>query len=169
MRLAGCVSRGGGTQHAKPLASPETVLPWSPSCRYPIEELAAEGDFIDSTFLLLHGELPSKQEKQLFEREIKYHTLVGHRTPALVLLPPLLRRRLKLFLAPTVWEAVCEKALTKHPGCQPAGARWAGSAHHQMRANVALPSSPSPSGTFTCPLTCRLDRLSQQPAARTAP
>lgn len=29
--------------------------------RYPIEELAAEGDFIDSTFLLLHGELPSKQ------------------------------------------------------------------------------------------------------------
>ena len=28
---------------------------------YPIEELAAEGDFIDSTFLLLHGELPSKQ------------------------------------------------------------------------------------------------------------
>ena len=46
-------------------------------CSYPIEELAAEGDFIDSTFLLLHGELPSKQEKQLFEREIKYHTLVG--------------------------------------------------------------------------------------------
>lgn len=44
--------------------------------RYPIEELAAEGDFIDSTFLLLHGELPSKAEKQLFEREIKYHTLV---------------------------------------------------------------------------------------------
>ncbi|PRW59347.1 citrate (Si)-synthase [Chlorella sorokiniana] len=43
---------------------------------YPIEELAAEGDFIDSTFLLLHGELPSKQEKALFEREIKYHTLV---------------------------------------------------------------------------------------------
>jgi citrate synthase len=30
-------------------------------CSYPIEELAAEGDFIDSTFLLLHGELPSKQ------------------------------------------------------------------------------------------------------------
>lgn len=43
---------------------------------FPIEELAAEGDFIDSTFLLLHGELPSKQEKALFEREIKYHTLV---------------------------------------------------------------------------------------------
>jgi citrate synthase len=52
-------------------------LPPPPHPRsYPIEELAAEGDFIDSTFLLLHGELPSKQEKALFEREIKYHTLV---------------------------------------------------------------------------------------------
>ena len=86
----------------------------APYNRYPIEELAAEGDFIDSAFLLLHGELPSKQvrawvggwvlgsflcrcallcpmppcvnrcagilfqlqEKSLFERELKYHTLV---------------------------------------------------------------------------------------------
>jgi hypothetical protein len=49
-------------QH-EPTAStllPALPLPL-PSRRYPIEELAAEGDFIDSTFLLLHGELPSKQ------------------------------------------------------------------------------------------------------------
>ena len=26
--------------------------------------------------MLLHGELPSKAEKALFEREVKYHTLV---------------------------------------------------------------------------------------------
>ncbi|KAK2077381.1 hypothetical protein QBZ16_004226 [Prototheca wickerhamii] len=43
---------------------------------YPIEELAAEGDMLDSTFLLLHGELPSKVEKRVFGREIKMHSLV---------------------------------------------------------------------------------------------
>lgn len=43
-------------------SSPELNSRPTPSPdRYPIEELAAEGDFIDSTFLLLHGELPSKQ------------------------------------------------------------------------------------------------------------
>lgn len=45
------------TDTPKPHALHHTLPPSS----YPIEELAAEGDFIDSTFLLLHGELPSKQ------------------------------------------------------------------------------------------------------------
>ncbi|GAB4816822.1 hypothetical protein N2152v2_003868 [Parachlorella kessleri] len=43
---------------------------------FPIEEIASEGDFMDASFLLLHGELPSKAEKAAFEREIKLHTLV---------------------------------------------------------------------------------------------
>lgn len=43
---------------------------------YPIEELASEGDFYDSAFLLLHGELPDRMEKLAFEREIKGHSLV---------------------------------------------------------------------------------------------
>jgi citrate synthase len=55
--------------------TPTPVTTLAP-CRYAIEELATEGDFIDSTFLLLHGDLPNKQEKQMFERELKYHTLV---------------------------------------------------------------------------------------------
>ena len=29
---------------------------------YPIEELAAEGDFLEACYLLIHGELPSKAE-----------------------------------------------------------------------------------------------------------
>ncbi|KAL4521631.1 hypothetical protein Ndes2437B_g07799 [Nannochloris sp. 'desiccata'] len=44
---------------------------------YPIEELASKGDFYDSAFLLLHGELPDRQEKIAFEHDLKMHTLVN--------------------------------------------------------------------------------------------
>ena len=53
--------------------------PVSPSSRaagYPIEQLASEGDFYDSAFLLLNGDLPDRAEKAAFEGEIKRHTLV---------------------------------------------------------------------------------------------
>lgn len=43
---------------------------------YPIEELAQKGDFLDSTYLLLHGELPGLKAKKAFEREITRHTLI---------------------------------------------------------------------------------------------
>ncbi|GBF96378.1 citrate (Si)-synthase [Raphidocelis subcapitata] len=42
----------------------------------PIEQLADKGDFADSAYLLLHGELPTKIQKRKFEIEIKTHTLV---------------------------------------------------------------------------------------------
>lgn len=46
---------------------------------YRIEELAAHGDFYDSSYLLLHGELPDTQEKNMFVKEITYHTLVNEK------------------------------------------------------------------------------------------
>lgn len=43
---------------------------------YPIEDLAERGDFMDTTFLLLFGELPSLQEKENFENDVKRHSLI---------------------------------------------------------------------------------------------
>ena len=38
--------------------------------RYTVAELADKGDFMDATFLLLHGELPDKKQKQKFAKVI---------------------------------------------------------------------------------------------------
>jgi citrate synthase len=46
------------------------------STGYPIEQLASQGDFYDSAFLLLHGELPDRQEKAAFRHDITTHSLV---------------------------------------------------------------------------------------------
>ena len=43
---------------------------------YPIEELAAHSDFMEVSYLLLNGELPSAAEKKKFERDIVMHTMV---------------------------------------------------------------------------------------------
>jgi citrate synthase len=43
---------------------------------YPIEQLAESSDFMEVCFLLLEGHLPSKPEKEAFERAITYHTMV---------------------------------------------------------------------------------------------
>ena len=43
---------------------------------YPIEELAEKSDFMEVSYLLLHGELPSPSEKKAFERSITLHTMV---------------------------------------------------------------------------------------------
>ncbi|CAL8468580.1 g8120 [Coccomyxa elongata] len=43
---------------------------------YDIEQLAEEGDFLDSAYLLLMGELPNAQQKTQFEKDITMHTLV---------------------------------------------------------------------------------------------
>jgi citrate synthase len=43
---------------------------------YPIEELAEKSDFMEVSFLLLHGELPTAEQKKKFERDITYHTMV---------------------------------------------------------------------------------------------
>lgn len=43
---------------------------------YPIDQLAENSDFMEVCYLLLHGELPSGEEKLKFERTITYHTMV---------------------------------------------------------------------------------------------
>jgi citrate synthase len=42
----------------------------------PIEDLAKECDFMETCYLLLNGELPSKQQKAKFVHDITYHTMV---------------------------------------------------------------------------------------------
>ncbi|WP_336279168.1 citrate synthase [Bartonella sp. CB175] len=43
---------------------------------YPIDQLAERGDFLESCYLLLYGELPTKQEKRDFDRCVMKHTMV---------------------------------------------------------------------------------------------
>ncbi|UTW45854.1 citrate (Si)-synthase [bacterium SCSIO 12696] len=44
---------------------------------YPIEQLAAKSDFLETCYLLLNGELPDAQEKSDFYNTITYHTMVS--------------------------------------------------------------------------------------------
>jgi len=43
---------------------------------YPIDQLAEKGDFIETCYLLLEGELPNDAQYTEFERAITYHTMV---------------------------------------------------------------------------------------------
>jgi citrate synthase len=43
---------------------------------YPIEQLADKSDFLEVAFLLLSGELPTATEKEDFEHDITYHTMI---------------------------------------------------------------------------------------------
>ncbi|HTH97890.1 MAG TPA: citrate synthase [Stellaceae bacterium] len=43
---------------------------------YPIEELAVHSDFLETSYLLLHGELPSKAQHSKFVNDITRHTMV---------------------------------------------------------------------------------------------
>lgn len=43
---------------------------------YPIDQLADKSDFMEVAYLLLHGELPSKQEKAKFVHDTTYHTML---------------------------------------------------------------------------------------------
>ncbi len=43
---------------------------------YRIEDLAEKSDFMEVCYLLLHGELPSKKQKEKFEHDITYHTML---------------------------------------------------------------------------------------------
>jgi len=43
---------------------------------YPIEELAERSSFLEVAWLLIHGELPTEQERASFRREITYHTML---------------------------------------------------------------------------------------------
>src|ERR1700735_2858706 len=43
---------------------------------YPIEQLAEHGDFLETCYLLLYGELPTKAQKVDFDRRVILHTMV---------------------------------------------------------------------------------------------
>ena len=43
---------------------------------YPIEEIADNGNFLETCYLLLYGELPSKSEMEKFDQSITRHTMV---------------------------------------------------------------------------------------------
>ncbi len=43
---------------------------------YPIDQLAENSDYLETCFLLLHGELPTAEEKATFVSTIKNHTMV---------------------------------------------------------------------------------------------
>ena len=43
---------------------------------YPIDQLAKQSSFLEVAYLLLNGELPSREELHSFEQEITYHTLL---------------------------------------------------------------------------------------------
>ena len=43
---------------------------------YPIEQLAEKSSFLEVSYLLLNGDLPSPQELASFEEKIRYHTMV---------------------------------------------------------------------------------------------
>ena len=52
---------------------------------YPIEQLAEHGDFLESCYLLLYGELPTKAQKAEFDYTITRHTMVHEQMNALLL------------------------------------------------------------------------------------
>src|ERR1700709_1061770 len=43
---------------------------------YPIEQLAEKGDFLETCYLLLYGELPTKAQKNDFDQRVIHHTMV---------------------------------------------------------------------------------------------
>jgi len=43
---------------------------------YPIEQLARYGDYLETCYLLLYGDLPTQEERARFEQEITRHTMV---------------------------------------------------------------------------------------------
>jgi len=43
---------------------------------YPIEQLAEKGDFMETCYLLLHGELPNAAQKQEFVDIVSHHTML---------------------------------------------------------------------------------------------
>src|SRR5712671_4088772 len=43
---------------------------------YPIEQLAENGDFLETCYLLLYGELPTKAQKEDFDQRVIHHTMV---------------------------------------------------------------------------------------------
>ena len=43
---------------------------------YPIDQLAEHGDFLETCYLLLYGDLPTKVQKEDFDFRVTHHTMV---------------------------------------------------------------------------------------------
>jgi citrate synthase len=43
---------------------------------YPIEQLALESDFVETSWLLLHGELPTSDQLNAFRGQLTYHSMI---------------------------------------------------------------------------------------------
>ena len=43
---------------------------------YPIEQLAEYGDYLETCYLLLYGDLPNQEQRRKFDADITYHTMV---------------------------------------------------------------------------------------------
>jgi citrate synthase len=43
---------------------------------YPIEQLAEQSSFVEVSYLLIHGHLPSKSELEVFSRGLTYHSMI---------------------------------------------------------------------------------------------
>ncbi len=43
---------------------------------YNIEDLAEKSDFVETSYLLIHGELPTKQQREQFSRNLTRHSLI---------------------------------------------------------------------------------------------
>lgn len=43
---------------------------------YPIDQLAEHGDFLETCYLLLYGELPTASQKKDFDSRVTYHTMI---------------------------------------------------------------------------------------------
>src|SRR5262249_43489996 len=48
---------------------------------YPIEQLAEHGDFLETCYLLLYGELPTAAQKKDFDYRVTHHTMVHEQMP----------------------------------------------------------------------------------------
>ncbi len=43
---------------------------------YPIEQLATQGDFLETCYLLYYGELPTPEQRKKFDYDITHHTMI---------------------------------------------------------------------------------------------
>lgn len=69
----GYVNTGSTTSSITYLDGEQGVLRYR---GYPIEEIAANCDFVECSYLLIHGELPTPQELENFRSDIRRHTLL---------------------------------------------------------------------------------------------
>ena len=44
---------------------------------YPIEQLATKSNFLETAYLLIHGDLPAAGQLEQFDRSIRYHTMIN--------------------------------------------------------------------------------------------